>query len=412
VIEYGYYWKEGVVMDHETTMSSLHIAILGRPNSGKSSLMNALLNREASTVSSQSGTTTETVHERLELPELGMVTLMDTRGFPDMGTAETASENDLFRVLDQTDLALVLFQNEMHIHTEKWWITELKRREIPAIGVITRTDECYIDEEPIIEQCHIPVVKVSSKNGRNIGNLRQAILEHAPMYYEKSTIVGDLLSPKSLVLMVVPSGRNYAGGTMESAQVQIARDVFQHHSILALATIEELRDIRKVLKREPDLVITETDLLEQVIPLLPHQARLMTVELLMARYKGELEVFLQGMEVAASLRPGARVLIAEACASHLLESDRIWQELPDWLKRLAGGELEFSVWTEPELPTDLRRYDLVLHCAACKLNRKQLMARVHRAIEQKIPITCFGVAACKMCSKQNRISFQADSNYK
>jgi [FeFe] hydrogenase H-cluster maturation GTPase HydF len=403
MIKYGYYWKEGVVMDQETTMNTLHMAILGRAGSGKTSLMKALLNRQTAVVDQKHGAATETMYEQMELEGLGTVNLMDCKGCS--LTPEGTIEQGELRWLDQIDLALMLFQNDAQLEVEIKWIEELKRREIPIIGVISRTDECYIDEEPIIERCCIPMVKVSSRSGRNIEGLRQAIIAHAPKYFEKSTIVGDLLPPRSLVLMVVSGDPVASNLNMESAQIQIARDLFEHHSVLMLSTIDELRDIRKLLKREPDLIITETELLEKVIPLLPHQSRLITVELLMARFKGELDVFLQGMESAAALRPGARVLIAEACENHMMETDPIWNELPEWLKQMAGGELDFSVWSEPELPTDLRKYDLVLHCAACKLNRKQLMSRVQRAMEQKIPITCFGVAACRMCSKQNRFSF-------
>lgn len=371
----------------------LHIAIFGRRNVGKSSLINAITGQNIALVAKLAGTTTDPVYKAMELLPIGPVVIIDTAGLDDKGEIGELRIKKTKEVMDKTDLALLVFNpNISDIALEKEWYTELKNRNIPIVGVINRIDEKDMDEELLKSEFDLSFIKVSARDKINIGKLKEAIQTNAPIDFERETIVGDILKPKAVVVLVAPQDLQAPKGRLILPQVQIIRDILDNDAMALTVKDSELEDILKTLKKNPDLVITDSQIFHKVNNIIPSEVPLTSFSILMARYKGELDVFVKGAKAIDTLKPGDKVLIAEACTHHALKGDIGRQKLPAWLENKVGGKLDVTVNAGIDYPEDLTPYKLILHCGSCMFNRKQLMTRIFRAVEQGVPITNYGIA--------------------
>ncbi|MDF2926955.1 MAG: small GTP-binding protein [Paenibacillaceae bacterium] len=378
----------------------LHIAIFGRKNAGKSSLLNALTCERTAVVSEEPGSTTEALFYRMDLDPVGPVVLIDTAGFEQDEHSELGQQRSrkLQEVMDQTDLALLLFTDTNEDYSlERRCYKELSNRHIPVLGVVNKIDDRFVDVEPIkIQFDEIPIVKISASNRINLNRVRQSIRRMTPIEFERSTIIGDLVSEKDLVLLVSPKDLKAPRYRLPTIHTQLIRDIMDQGAVSLTATEEELQVVLSYLSRKPDLVITESDVFETVCEAVPAGIPVTTYSILLARTKGELDVFIRGAKAIDSLKPGDRILVAEACGNHELKGDVTREKVPQWLKEKAGGELTFEVRAGNDFPADLTPYKLVLHCNSCAFNRKQLMARLTRSEAQHVPITNYGIALAHM----------------
>ncbi|MCX7904465.1 MAG: [FeFe] hydrogenase H-cluster maturation GTPase HydF [Caloramator sp.] len=382
----------------------LHIAIFGKRNAGKSSLINAITGQQIALVSDFAGTTTDPVYKAMELLPIGPVVIIDTAGLDDEGELGELRIKKTKEVMDKTDLAILVFTaDSKDFSLEKEWFKELKVRNIPVIGVINKVDLDDIAEEELKNQFDIPFVKVSAKNKQNIGKLKELIQVYAPKDFERETIVGDIIKPKDLILLVAPQDIQAPKGRLILPQVQVLRDILDHDAMPIIVKDSELEDSLKVLNKNPDLVITDSQVFAKVNSVIPKDVPLTSFSILFARYKGELEYFVNGAKKINELKPGDNVLIAEACTHHPLEGDIGRQKLPKWLEEKAGGKLNITVNAGVDFPEDLTKYKLVVHCGACMFNRKQLITRIVRCLEQNVPITNYGVAIAEINGILDRV---------
>lgn len=382
----------------------LHIAIFGKRNAGKSSLINAITGQQIALVSDFAGTTTDPVYKAMELLPIGPVVIIDTAGLDDEGELGELRIKKTKEVMDKTDLAILVFTaGSKDFSLEKEWFNDLKERNIPVIGVINKVDLDDIDVEELQKDFDIPFVKVSAKNKQNIGKLKELIQINAPKDYERETIVGDIIKPKDLILLVAPQDIQAPKGRLILPQVQVLRDILDHDAMPIIVKDSELEDSLKVLNKKPDLVITDSQVFSKVNSFIPKDVPLTSFSILFARYKGELEYFVQGAKKINELKPGDNVLIAEACTHHPLEGDIGRQKLPKWLEEKAGGKLNITVNAGVDFPEDLTKYKLVVHCGSCMFNRKQLMTRIIRCSEQNVPITNYGVAIAEINGILDRV---------
>jgi small GTP-binding protein len=97
----------------------LHITFLGRCNSGKSSLINALAAQQVSIVSDIAGTTTDPVSKPIELPEIGATVILDTPGFDDTSVLGQQRISQTLKTIDRTDIAVVLFNTDTDFRPSK-----------------------------------------------------------------------------------------------------------------------------------------------------------------------------------------------------------------------------------------------------------------------------------------------------
>ncbi|SEF44924.1 [FeFe] hydrogenase H-cluster maturation GTPase HydF [Caloramator fervidus] len=371
----------------------LHIAIFGRRNAGKSSLINALTGQEIALVSDYAGTTTDPVYKAMELLPIGPVVIIDTAGIDDEGEVGELRVKKTKEVLDKTDLALLVFDPEnTDFSIEQEWFNALKDKKIPTIGVINKIDIQDIDENKLKKYFDIPFVKISAKLKMNIGRLKEAIQKYAPEDFEKKTIVGDIVKAKNLVVLVAPQDIQAPKGRLILPQVQVIRDILDNDGVALVVKDSELEDILNSLNRKPDLVITDSQVFKKVNETLEEDIPLTSFSILMAKYKGDLNILIEGAKTIDNLKDGDRVLIAEACTHHPLEGDIGREKLPNWLKQRTGAKLDIKVIAGVDFPEDLTSYKLIIHCGACMFNRKQMMTRIIRAKEQGVPITNYGIA--------------------
>lgn len=383
----------------------LHIGIFGKRNSGKSSLINAITGQDIAVVSGVAGTTTDPVYKAMELLPVGPVVIIDTAGLDDEGAVGSLRVKKTREVIDKTDLALLVFDlRDNDISLEREWYRQLKERNIPVIGVINKIDTGTGDTEYLEGEFNIPFVQVSAKERTNIGRLKEAIQNYAPADFERNTIVGDILNPGDTVVLVAPQDIQAPKGRLILPQVQVIRDILDHSGMALTVKDTQLQDILSALNKAPDLVITDSQVFKKVHSIIPESVPLTSFSILMARYKGDLGILIEGAKAIDRLKSGDKVLIAEACTHHPLEGDIGREKLPNWLRKRTGADLDITVKAGSDFLEDLTEYSLIIHCGACMFNRKQMMTRIIRARTQNVPITNYGVAIAYMNGILDRVT--------
>lgn len=383
----------------------LHIAVFGRRNAGKSSVVNALTGQEAALVSKHAGTTTDPVYKAMELLPIGPVMIIDTAGLDDEGDIGELRIRKTYDVMDKTDLALLLFTPEINdFSRELQWYKQLLGKNIPVVGVMNKIDIGEYDIARIRETIDIPFVEISATNKSNMINLKQAIWENAPDDFENKTILGDIITEKSVVLLVAPQDIQAPKGRLILPQVQVIRDVLDQGGMALTVKDSELSDIMDMLKVKPDLVVTDSQVFEKVDAMLPREIPLTSFSILMARYKGDLDMLVRGARKISALKPGDKVLIAEACTHHALKGDIGREKLPAWLNAKAGGQLNYDIVAGSDFPDDLSAYSLIVHCGACMFNRKQMLSRIIKAEGEEVAITNYGLAIAEIKGILGRVT--------
>ena len=124
----------------------------------------------------------------------------------------------------------------------------------------------------------------------------------------------------------------------------------------------------------------------------PPGVKLTSFSILFARFKGDLGAYVRGALAIDRLRPGDRVLIAEACSHHPIGEDIGRVKIPRWLTQYVGAKLEFTHTQGHDFPPDLEQYKLVIHCGGCMFNRREMLTRIARCRALNVPITNYGLA--------------------
>lgn len=371
-----------------------HIAIFGRRNVGKSSLMNLLAGHQAAIVSAQAGTTTDPVNRAIELHPLGPCLLIDTAGYDDEGMVGQLRTERTRRVLDQTDLALIVVDGTHPTDLERQWVDELTRREIPVVLVLNKTDalpDAAATSRSLKAALGLSPVMVSAVAGEGkaelIGTMASLVGDDA-----LPSVTGALAHAGDTVLLVMPQDAQAPRGRLILPQVQTIRDLLDKDCTVVCCTTDGLERSLAALKTAPQLIITDSQVFPHVNALKPRESRLTSFSVLMAALKGDLEVLSRGAGALDRLTPHSRVLIAEAC-THAPQSEDIGREkLPRLIRRRVGQGVTFDVKSGRDYPADLTGYDLIIHCGACMFNRRMMLSRIARAVEQGVPITNYGLA--------------------
>ncbi|MFW6238019.1 MAG: [FeFe] hydrogenase H-cluster maturation GTPase HydF [Halanaerobiales bacterium] len=373
-----------------------HIAVFGRRNAGKSSLINALTNQDLALVSEVPGTTADPVYKRMELLPLGPVVMIDTAGIDDTGSLGELRVKKTFKVIRRTDLAVLVVDAEVGFGSwEKKLLTRLEEKQVPVVVALNKID--VIEDfkqavKKISEMVEYDTVPVSAEDGRGIEALRDRIAENTPGDFERSFIAGDLIDPGEMVVLVTPIDLAAPKGRLILPQVQTIRDILDHDGMTVVTKERELKLSLQKLAGDPALVVTDSQAFMKVAADVPARVPMTSFSILFARYKGDLEVFLAGCKKLENLETGASILIAEAC-THRRQADDIGTvKIPRWLRQHVGGELNFATVSGREYPDNLEEYDLILHCGGCMINRKEVLARLREAEEAGVPVVNYGMA--------------------
>ncbi len=375
--------------------SRLHIAILGRRNAGKSSLINALTNQKVALVSDIPGTTTDPVYKAMEILPIGPVMIIDTAGIDDTGYLGTLRVQSTMKVLNKADLIIIVLEAESGMtQYEKTLIEGIKAKKTPVIGVINKSDKAVLSPALIAEwgkEFNIPLVSTSVKNGQGIDELKKLIVTYAPADWQGPPVVGDLIQPKDTVILVTPIDSAAPKGRLILPQVQTIRDILDHDGVAIVIKETELQQTLDNLRELPKLIVTDSQAFERVSAETPPGVMLTSFSILFARYKGDLEALVSGVKSIESLKPGDKILIAEACTHHQQADDIGTVKIPRWLQEKVGGSLEFEWSTGTHFPEDLTKYSLIVHCGACMLNRKEMLHRLSEVSTKAVPVVNYGI---------------------
>lgn len=381
-------------MNETPSAFRLHIAMLGRRNAGKSSLLNALTGQDAALVSPVAGTTTDVVQKGMEVPGIGPCLFLDTPGFDDEGELGQKRVDRTVQALERADLVL-LFCEEGSLEEELKWFRMLRERKVPVVPLINKVDVCAAPEvlsERVLQVLQERPVRVSALRKEGLETLRQAILEKLPEDFGRSSILGDLVSAGDSVLLVMPQDAQAPKGRLILPQAQTLRELLDRQCIVHCCTLEGLSSMLRNLSEPPHLIITDSQVFRKVYEQKPVDSRLTSFSILMAGYKGDIRQFVEGASAIACLHSRSRVLIAEACTHAPLSEDIGRVRIPSLLRARLGAELHVDVVAGRDFPEDLSSYDLVIHCGACMFNRKLVMHRLEKARSQHVPMTNYGVA--------------------
>ena len=380
----------------------VHIGFFGRRNVGKSSLVNCVTGQELSVVSEVRGTTTDPVYKSMELLPMGPVMIMDTPGFDDEGSLGELRIKKTKQILNKTDVAvLVVDAQDGMTSCDMQLLTLFREKEIPYIIAVNKSDliqeaERTIEPPDASYKDGWKPVYVSARCNENIQMLKERIAA-LPVTEDKSCrVVGDLVHLLDVIVLVVPIDKAAPQGRLILPQQQTIRDILEAGAVSVAVRESELAQTLDKLGEKPALVITDSQVFEEVAAVVPTEIPLTSFSILMARYKGLLTAAVQGVAAIDRLRDGDRILIAEGCTHHRQCDDIGTVKIPRFLKKYTGKELVIETSSGMGFPEDLTPYAMVIHCGGCMLNEREVRRRMKCALEEGVPITNYGIAIAHM----------------
>lgn len=386
-------------MDNTPKGNRLHIALLGRTNVGKSSLLNLMLGQDIAITSPVAGTTTDIVEKAMELLPLGPVLFLDTAGLDDVSELSGARLKKTAKVFDRADVIILVTEPDVWTDFEESVLQEAQKRKIPVLIVINKIDlrQPSAGHLNLLRQKSNWILTVSCSDEKKrqgyLEDLKKQLLQAAPAdFVGAPSLIGDLLPPGSLAVLVVPIDLQAPKGRLILPQVQTIRDALDNDAATLVVKERELAAALANLKTPPAIVVTDSQAVLKVSADTPKEIPLTTFSILFARQKSDLSVMARGAAAIEDLQPGDPVLIAEACSHHALEDDIGRVKIPRWLKQYVGGDLQIDTSTGRDYPDDLKKYKLIIHCGACMINRREMLNRLRKAQEAGVPVTNYGVA--------------------
>lgn len=390
-------------MQSVSSSERVHISVFGRCNAGKSTLVNRITGQDLSIVSPIAGTTTDPVQKAIEINGLGAAIIIDTPGLDDNTTLGSERVQRTAKVLDKTDIAVVLL-TDSELSAEERIIEECRVREIPvvvALAHIDRIDDHHRVASTLSERLGRKVLPISALTGEGIEALMQEIVAIRPA--EERLITEGFCKAGDRVLLVMPQDKSAPKGRLIQPQVQTIRELLDRGAIPICCTPDRMAEALASLQTPPELIITDSQAFEEVYRLKPEASVLTSFSILFARYKGDISLFMEGVRALKRLTPTSRILIAEAC-THTPQNEDIGRvKLPRILRKKFGEELKIDIVGGADYPEDLTVYDLVIHCGACMFNRKHVLSRVERARQQGVAITNYGVILAALSGILDRV---------
>lgn len=410
-------------MNSTPAAERVHIGIFGQRNAGKSSIINALTGQNLAIVSDKKGTTTDPVLKAMELLPLGPVVMIDTPGLDDEGELGKLRVQKAYQILNKTDIALLVVDGAVGITEDDTKILErIKAKKIPYLVVFNKSDLLSDGGDSFIkngnaeksETTFIPSKEsvenhlagfgisgedflwVSAFDQAQIHELRERIAHLVPTDKSDRHIVRDLVAPLNFVVLVVPIDKAAPKGRLILPQQQTIRDLLEAGAVSVAVRETELEETLKKLGEPPALVITDSQVFKTVAQIVPEDVPLTSFSILFARYKGNLDMLVNGAKFIDSLEDGDTVLISEGCTHHRQCDDIGTVKLPDWLKKYTGKELNFTFTSGTEFPLELDKYRLIIHCGGCTLNEREMKYRLKCAEDAGIPMTNYGTAIAYM----------------
>lgn len=382
-----------------------HIALFGRRNAGKSSLINALTGQEIALVSPVAGTTADPVYQSFELRGVGPVVFVDTAGLDDVGPLGQLRAEKTRQAMEKADLALLVLTGVPE--EERPWLAELREKKVPVVAVLNQCDR--LGEVTSLQDAAsqalggMPVLPVSAATGEGIPQLRQALAQALPDDFWDLTITGDLAQAGDLVLLVMPQDLQAPKGRLILPQVQTIRELLDKGCAVMSCTADVLQTTLDALARPPKLIITDSQVFPLVWQAKPPESLLTSFSILFAGYKGDIDAFWAGAKAIDQLTEDSVVLVAEACAHAPTGEDIGRVKIPKLLRQRVGEGLSFQFVRGNDFPKDLSPYDLVIHCGGCMFNRRHVLGRIAQAQDQGVPMCNYGVVLAHLAGILDKV---------
>ena len=398
-------------MEQTPKSNRVHIGFFGRCNAGKSTLINMLTDQPVSLVSEVAGTTTDPVSKSMEILPLGPVVITDTAGIDDTSELGALRIEKSEEIIKKINLAVYVLRNdEAPTADDMMWLNKLKQNNVPVALFINEinafdsesthdndsngndTNPNYVDAYPDLSAIATVVGSTDFTSNRDRLTLLDLLGGLTPLDVEgEQSLLQGLVNPGDTIILVCPIDSAAPKGRLILPQVQTIREILDHKGLALVCQTEELPTMLSKLLQKPKLVITDSQAFEAVNALTPADIPLTSFSILMARFKGKLQDLVTGVKALNNLKPGARVLISEGC-THRRQCDDIGTvKIPMWLKKKGYTDLQLEFTSGGAFPKDVSGYDLIIHCGACMLTRREVLRRIDCAVVQGTPIVNYGV---------------------
>ena len=398
-------------MEQTPKANRVHIGFFGRCNAGKSTLINMLTDQPVSLVSEVAGTTTDPVSKSMEILPLGPVVITDTAGIDDTSELGALRIEKSEEIIKKINLAVYVLRNDKApTADDMMWLNKLKQNNVPIALFINEinafdsesardndsngndTNLNYVDVYPDLSAIATVVGSTDFTSNRDRLTLLDLLGGLTPLDVEgEQSLLQGLVDPGATIILVCPIDSAAPKGRLILPQVQTIREILDHKGLALVCQTEELPTMLSKLSQKPKLVITDSQAFEAVNALTPADIPLTSFSILMARFKGKLQDLVTGVKALNNLKPGARVLISEGC-THRRQCDDIGTvKIPMWLKKKGYTDLQLEFTSGGAFPKDVSDYDLIIHCGACMLTRREVLRRIDCAVVQGTPIVNYGV---------------------
>ena len=398
-------------MEQTPKSNRVHIGFFGRCNAGKSTLINMLTDQPVSLVSEVAGTTTDPVSKAMEILPLGPVVITDTAGIDDTSELGALRIEKSEEIIKKINLAVYVLRNdEAPTADDMMWLNKLKQNNVPIALFINEintfdsksthdndsngndTNPNYVDAYPDLSAIATVVGSTDFTSNRDRLTLLDLLGGLTPLDVEgEQSLLQGLVDPGDTIILVCPIDSAAPKGRLILPQVQTIREILDHKGLALVCQTEELPTMLSKLSQKPKLVITDSQAFEAVNALTPADIPLTSFSILMARFKGKLQDLVTGVKALNNLKPGARVLISEGC-THRRQCDDIGTvKIPMWLRKKGHTDLQLEFTSGGAFPKDVSAYDLIIHCGACMLTRREVLRRIDCAVVQGTPIVNYGV---------------------
>lgn len=377
----------------------LHIGLFGRANVGKSSFLNMVAGQDVAITSPVPGTTTDVVEKSMELLPIGPVVFLDTAGMDDTSTLSDLRIKKTMKVFDRSDIIILLVEADVWSEYEEKIVSEAAERKIPCLIAVNKADlkgpsaeflSKLKEKTPRVLVCNS--MDISGRD-KYVHPLKEHIIGICPQdFIQPPTLIGDVIPKGGMTVLIVPIDKEAPKGRIILPQVQVIRDALDNDSMSLTVKESDYLKALAGLKRSPDLVICDSQVVDRMVRETPKDVPCTTFSIVFARNRGNLCEAARSAVALGQLRPGDRILIAEACSHHPIEDDIGRIKLPGWLEEKTGGKLEIETCAGRDFPEDLSRYKIVIHCGSCMITRREMLSRSRIAASRKVPMTNYGVA--------------------
>lgn len=376
----------------------LHIAIFGRTNVGKSSLLNCITQQDVAIVSDMPGTTTDPVEKPMELLPIGPVLFIDTAGLDDVSSIGSLRVEKTLKVFERADIVILVTEANKWTEYEELIIEKAKSYNTQLLVVLNKIDIFEPDEkiEKMLQQRNLHFVKVSAKTKgfETTSIVKSKLIEILPTdFITPPPLIPEwLVKEGDFVVLVIPIDKEAPKGRIILPQQQTLREVLDKNANAVVTNEKNLKNTLKSLVVKPKIVITDSQAFEEVLKSVPEDIYLTSFSILFAANKGDIDEFIKGVYTIDKLQDNDKILIAESCTHHPIGDDIGRHKIPRWIKEKTKKDIKIEVYSGKDYPDNLKDYKLIIHCGGCMLNRREVLSRIYKAKSQGVPITNYGIA--------------------